>query len=149
MCADSVCRKLEKFVSDPDFEPDKVAYASNAAAGMCKWVRAMVTYHHVAKHVAPKKKRLAEATAALEKAEAVLTAKKEELAGVMALLDSLNKQLEAAKAREAQLADDVENCKVKLDRAQQLTHGLGVEKKRYAVPVFASVHVCVCGHAVA
>ena len=33
-----------KFMTNPDFEPDKVRVASTACEGLCKWVRAMDVY---------------------------------------------------------------------------------------------------------
>ena len=38
-----------KYVPNPDFDPDKAAAASSACAGLCKWVRAMESYDRVAK----------------------------------------------------------------------------------------------------
>jgi dynein heavy chain len=38
-----------KYMEDPEFEPDKVAKASSAAEGLCRWVRAMEVYDRVAK----------------------------------------------------------------------------------------------------
>ena len=43
---------------NPDFTPDSVGKVSGAARGLCLWVRAMETYGHVAKEVAPKKAKL-------------------------------------------------------------------------------------------
>lgn len=36
-------------MTDPDFNPRKVARASSAAKGLCKWVIAMEQYDRVAK----------------------------------------------------------------------------------------------------
>ena len=33
-----------KYVTNPDFEPEKIRSASNAAEGLCKWVLAMESY---------------------------------------------------------------------------------------------------------
>lgn len=41
-----------------EFQPERVAKASSAAEGLCRWVRAIESYDQVAKHVAPKKARL-------------------------------------------------------------------------------------------
>lgn len=46
-------------MTDTNFDPKVVARASQAAEGLCKWVRAMVLYDQVIKIVAPKKAKLA------------------------------------------------------------------------------------------
>jgi len=50
-----------RYTNNPDFDPPKIAQASTACEGLCKWVCAMDTYDAVAKVVAPKKAKLAEA----------------------------------------------------------------------------------------
>lgn len=61
-----------RYTDNKDFDPDKVKNGSVAAAGLCKWVHAMVVYNRVAKVVAPKKAALAEAEATLGHAMAEL-----------------------------------------------------------------------------
>lgn len=34
----------DKYISNPDFVPEKIKNASTAAEGLCKWVRAMESY---------------------------------------------------------------------------------------------------------
>lgn len=36
-------------MTNPDFDPTKVAKASSAAEGLCKWITAMEVYDRVAK----------------------------------------------------------------------------------------------------
>lgn len=38
-----------EFMTNPDFDPSKVANASSAAEGLCKWITAMEVYDRVAK----------------------------------------------------------------------------------------------------
>lgn len=38
-----------EYMSNPDFDPTKVAKASSAAEGLCKWITAMEVYDRVAK----------------------------------------------------------------------------------------------------
>ena len=38
-----------KYCTNPDFDPAKVAKASSAAEGLCKWILAMEIYDRVAK----------------------------------------------------------------------------------------------------
>ena len=46
-----------EFSVNPEFDPAKVAKASSACEGLCKWVKAMEAYDRVAKVVAPKKEK--------------------------------------------------------------------------------------------
>lgn len=55
-----------RFIKDPAFTPEQAKKASAAAEGLCKWVHAMDKYEGVAKVVAPKQAKLAEAEAAYE-----------------------------------------------------------------------------------
>lgn len=52
-------------MSNPDFDPALIKNASTACEGLCRWVRAMDTYDRVAKVVAPKKEKLAQAESEL------------------------------------------------------------------------------------
>ena len=38
-----------EYMTNPDFNPSKVAKASSAAEGLCKWIQAMEVYDRVAK----------------------------------------------------------------------------------------------------
>ena len=56
---------MYRYMTNPDFEPSLIKNASTACEGLCRWVRAMDVYDRVAKVVAPKKAKLAEAEAEL------------------------------------------------------------------------------------
>lgn len=45
----------QKFVGNPEFDPDKIRNASTACEGLAKWVLAIEKYDIVARVVAPKK----------------------------------------------------------------------------------------------
>eukprot|EP01084_Bolivina_argentea_P091346 164444_1 len=49
-----IVQKVQKYIDNPEFEPDKIASASGACKGLCLWVRALHTYDRVAKVVKPK-----------------------------------------------------------------------------------------------
>lgn len=63
------------YTDDTDFDPEKVKKGSVAAAGLCKWVHAMVVYNRVAKVVGPKRVALAEAESTLAQAMSDLSEK--------------------------------------------------------------------------
>jgi dynein heavy chain len=119
------------FMDHPDFKPEIIAKASQAAEGLCKWCCAMITYDRIAKIVAPKK-------AALEKAEhelavmlAALEAKQAALKKVEDELKSLEDQLAAAKQKKLDLESQAGLCDKKIIRANQLLDGLGGERERW------------------
>lgn len=118
------------FIPNPEFDPVKVRTASSAAEGLCKWVKAMEQYDRVAKVVAPKKERLAEAEASLKETMAVLNTKRAELKEVEDRLASLQKLFEEKTKEKEQLEEQVDMCAKKLERAQKLIGGLGGEKDR-------------------
>ncbi len=74
-----------RYCTIPDFNPDVIKSASTACEGLCKWVRAMEVYDRVAKVVAPKKAKLAEAEAELSIQMARLNEKRAELKEVLGM----------------------------------------------------------------
>lgn len=75
--------KIRKdYLTNPNFDPDKVKTSSTACQGLCKWVFAMSEYDKVAKVVAPKKKALAEAQATYNDAMTKLEIKRAQLAEI-------------------------------------------------------------------
>lgn len=67
------------YLTNPDFDPEKIKKVSTACEGLCRWVIAMSEYDEIAKIVAPKKRALAEAEAAYDKAMELLNFKREQL----------------------------------------------------------------------
>ncbi|CAM9445138.1 unnamed protein product [Ectocarpus fasciculatus] len=121
------------FISNEEFDPVKVAKASKAAEGLCRWVGAMITYDRVAKIVAPKKAALLEAERALAATMAALNAKKAALQKVEDELQALQDNLNAAKQKKLDLENQASNCDAKIGRANQLLDGLGGERERWGV----------------
>ncbi|PNH07360.1 Dynein heavy chain 7, axonemal [Tetrabaena socialis] len=129
--APHIITAVRPYIDMPEFEPSVVKKASAAAYGLCCWVRAMEAYDRVAKVVAPKKAKLAEAEAEYGELMVGLTAKKAELADLEAKLAELKGRLGAMQARKAGLEAEVDLCEKKLDRATKLIGGLGGEKSRW------------------
>ncbi|XP_026667107.1 dynein heavy chain 12, axonemal-like [Ceratina calcarata] len=120
------------YISDSSFKPHIVAKASSAAEGLCKWVRAMVSYDEVAKAVAPKKEKLLIAQKECNEAEAFLKEKQETLDALNAKLEALNSSLRETQQQKIELEREVEDCTVKLRKAENLMASLGGEKDRWA-----------------
>lgn len=53
-----ILQKLQKYINNPDFVPEKVEKVSKACKSMCMWVRAMDLYSRVVKVVEPKRQKL-------------------------------------------------------------------------------------------
>ncbi|KAG9269584.1 dynein heavy chain 12, axonemal [Astyanax mexicanus] len=121
-----------EYMTNPDFDPTKVAKASSAAEGLCKWITAMEVYDRVAKVVAPKKANLIVAQQSLAATMALLNQKRAELKEVEDRLAALKKTLEEKTEEQAQLQFQVDLCARKLERAEKLIGGLGGEKTRWS-----------------
>ncbi|PWA31711.1 hypothetical protein CCH79_00006705 [Gambusia affinis] len=129
----AVMQKIRsEYMTNPDFDPSKVAKASSAAEGLCKWIKAIEVYDRVAKVVAPKKQSLAEAQESLAVTVALLDQKRSELKEVEDRLASLQKTFEEKTEEKAQLEYQVDLCAKKLERAEKLIGGLGGEKTRWS-----------------
>ncbi|ROL53285.1 Dynein heavy chain 7, axonemal [Anabarilius grahami] len=120
-----------EYMTNPDFDPTKVAKASSAAEGLCRWITSMEVYDRVAKVVAPKKANLIVAQESLAATMALLNQKRAELKEVEDRLASLQKTLEEKTEEKAQLEFQVDLCARKLERAEKLIGGLGGEKSRW------------------
>lgn len=127
-----VMKKIRtEYVTNPEFDPAKVVKASSAAEGLCKWILAMEVYDRVAKVVAPKKIKLAEAETSLAATMKILNAKRAELKEFQDKLAELQTNFKAATEKKEHLEYQVDLCAKKLDRAQKLIGGLGGEKSRW------------------
>ncbi|KAM9226992.1 LOW QUALITY PROTEIN: dynein axonemal heavy chain 12 [Leptosomus discolor] len=120
-----------EYLTNPEFEPQKVAKASSAAEGLCKWIMAMEVHDRVAKVVAPKKDRLREAQQSLAETLTLLNHKREELAAVENHLAALERTFTEKTEERAHLEFQVDLCAKKLERAEKLIGGLGGEKSRW------------------
>ncbi|ESP01004.1 hypothetical protein LOTGIDRAFT_225521 [Lottia gigantea] len=127
-----VMQKIRKeYIGNPEFDPVKVANASSAAEGLCKWITAMEIYDRVAKVVAPKKAKLAEAETDLKTTMDMLNEKRAELAAVEKRLADLKASFQEMTDKKERLEYQVDLCGKKLVRAEKLIGGLGGEKERW------------------
>ena len=94
----------KEYTTNPEFDPTKVAKASSAAEGLCKWVLAMEIYDRVVKIVAPKKIKLAKAEA--------------DLAATMQQLDTKRAELKEIEERLAALQETFQNMVDEKDKLE-------------------------------
>ncbi|XP_051841933.1 dynein axonemal heavy chain 7 [Antechinus flavipes] len=133
----------KNYLPNPDFVPEKIRNASTAAEGLCKWVIAMDSYDKVAKVVAPKKIKLAQAEGELKIAMDGLKKKQAALKEVQDKLAKLQETLELNKQKKADLENQVDLCSKKLERAEQLIGGLGGEKTRWSLSALDLGHLYI------
>ncbi|XP_053995911.1 dynein axonemal heavy chain 7-like isoform X3 [Hylaeus anthracinus] len=130
---DNVIEKIRKqYLTNPDFDPEKIKKVSTACEGLCRWVYAMSEYDKVSKVVAPKRRALAEAQKVYDTAMENLEAKREQLGQVQEKLQSLREILEQRRIAFQNMSDKVANCETKLKRAEELIGGLGGEYTRWS-----------------
>lgn len=131
----SVITKIGPYMNNDSFTPEAVARVNKACTSICMWVRAMYTYHQIALQVEPKRKALAEAEAAAARAQATLSEAQASLREVEEKIAKLEADYDKAVAKQDQLAKEVNDCKVKLERAEKLIGGLGGERVRWTETV--------------
>jgi dynein heavy chain len=129
--SDDILNKVEPYTKRDDFTPEVILKSSKAAAGLCKWVHAMVVYNRVSKIVKPKRESLKLATAQLEEAEGVLAGKRAELAEATERIEALQRELADTMARKEDLQAQVDKCETQLNRAEKLLSGLSGERGRW------------------
>ncbi|KZC14323.1 Dynein heavy chain 7, axonemal, partial [Dufourea novaeangliae] len=130
---DSVIERIRKhYLTNPDFDPEKIKKVSTACEGLCRWVGAMSEYDKVSKVVAPKKKALAEAQRIYDNAMETLQTKREQLRQVQEKLRALEELLEQRRIAFQNMSDKVTDCETKLKRAEDLIGGLGGEYTRWS-----------------
>ncbi|XP_011702284.1 PREDICTED: dynein heavy chain 7, axonemal-like isoform X3 [Wasmannia auropunctata] len=130
---DKVIETIRKeYLTNPDFDPEKIKKVSTACEGLCRWVIAMSDYDTIAKIIAPKKKALAQAEAVYHNAIEKLNLKREQLRQVQKKLLDLQETLNKRKMEFQIMSDQVADCEMKLKRAEDLIGGLGGEYARWS-----------------
>ncbi|KAG8459526.1 hypothetical protein KFE25_012861 [Diacronema lutheri] len=129
--------RIEPYMNDPNFEPKKIEAVSKSCKAMCQWVRAMYTYHHVAKNVEPKRRALTAAQEELDVLTENLTKLRAALKEVEDKIAELEFSFNQSVAKKESLQRQVDDATVKMDRAGRLLGGLGGEKVRWQATVQA------------
>ncbi|KAM4809142.1 dynein axonemal heavy chain 6 [Rhinophrynus dorsalis] len=123
--------KLQKYINNPDFVPEKVEKVSKACRSMCMWVRAMDLYSRVLKDVEPKKQKLAAAQAELDATMSTLREKQIKLKSVEEQIKALQDQYDKSLDEKEALAKTMALTQARLNRAGKLTSALGDEQVRW------------------
>ncbi|XP_062985188.1 dynein axonemal heavy chain 6 [Elgaria multicarinata webbii] len=123
--------KLQKYMNNPDFVPEKVEKVSKACKSMCMWVRAMDLYSRIVKVVEPKRQKLNAAQAELDVTLATLRDKQKKLRQVEEQIQELQDQYEKSLDEKESLARTMALTQARLNRAGKLTAALGDEQVRW------------------
>ena len=124
-------RKVAKMVNSELFDIEKITKINSAAAGIAKWVEAIVKFDEVTKAIAPLEEAQAKAEADASALNATLAEKRAILKDVEDKLQGLNDKLKEKVDLKAELEYDMDQCEKKLVRAEKLIGGLGGEKERW------------------
>ncbi|XP_029991393.1 dynein heavy chain 1, axonemal [Sphaeramia orbicularis] len=128
---DNVITLVQPYIDNEEFQPASIAKVSKACTSICEWVRAMHTYHFVAKGVEPKRQALKEAQEDLAVTQRILDDAMEKLAAVEGGIATLQAKYEDCVAKKDELDKKYRLCEARLIRADKLIGGLADEKVRW------------------
>ncbi|XP_076873752.1 dynein axonemal heavy chain 6 isoform X2 [Brachyhypopomus gauderio] len=126
-----VLQRLQRYIQNPDFVPEKVEKVSRACRSMCMWVRAMDLYSRVLKEVGPKRQKLAAAQAELDATMATLMEKQAKLQEVESQIKVLQEQFDSSVGEKETLAQSMALTEARLVRSGKLTAALADEQVRW------------------
>ncbi|KAK2951696.1 putative Dynein axonemal heavy chain 1 [Blattamonas nauphoetae] len=133
---DKLKAKLKKtYISSPNFQPEVVESVSKAAKSLCTWVRALYDYSEVAKEVAPKREKVKKSQEQLAEMKQKLADKKAELREVEEKMETLERRYNASVRKKEEIETNIDNTRIKLERAEKLTSGLSDEYTRWTETV--------------
>merc|ERR1719440_1172553 len=124
-------KKIAKYVTLEEMNPENMKKISSAATGLAMWVGAMYLYHGVAKEVGPKKAKLEEMNTLLNAANAKLAEKQAMLKEVLDKVAMLQQQCDETVAEKNRLVAESEQTALRLVNAEKLTVGLSAEGVRW------------------
>lgn len=144
---ETIIKKLQKYIVDPNMQVDVVTKVSQAAKGLCMWIHAMNVYHKVAKEVAPKRERVDAMNRQLAQANASLKEKQDALQAVLDKVAALQEQCDSTVAEKLELETAQEQTALRLANAEKLTSGLSSEGVRWKTNLegFAAQRVALIG----
>nr|XP_014351765.1 PREDICTED: dynein heavy chain 6, axonemal-like [Latimeria chalumnae] len=126
-----ILQKLQKYLNNPEFVPEKVEKVSKACKSMCMWVRAMDLYSRVVKEVEPKRQKFGAAQAELDATLSTLQDKQRKLKDVEDQIQKLQDHYDKSVGEKESLAKTMALTQARLTRAGKLTSALGDEQVRW------------------
>lgn len=132
---ESVVRKVNPILQDPNFDIQSIKNSSEALVGIVKWSQAMMKYYELLKIVNPKREQVKVMQEKSKIVQAELAKKRKQLAELDQKLADINAKLQMLKDQETQLNNEITDSMVKLDRANKIIEGLSGEKERWTETV--------------
>lgn len=126
-----IMKKIRYYISLPEFDINKIKNTSHAVHSLCSWIYAIEAYDKASKHVKPKQARLVKSKAEYEVVRRGLEMARKELEGVETRIATLNTKLEEMQAKKRAYEKNMEECTIKLERADKFLGRVGGEKERW------------------
>ncbi|XP_043280985.1 dynein beta chain, ciliary-like [Venturia canescens] len=130
-----VVKAIQPYINDKDFEPDFIYSKSQAAAGLCSWVKNIMVFHYINENVKPLRAALTQANAELKAALDKLASLQARLTELQKVLEVLSEKMNVALAEKQKCQDEWDSTAMTIDLANRLVNGLGSEKIRWAETV--------------
>ena len=124
-----------ELMTNPDFTYERAESSAYALKFMYAWVDAMFKFHKVFINTKPLREQLDSMKKIVAEKTEELKVKKAELTKINDKIQELEDLFESKIAEKERLTKEINNCEIKLDRAQKLTEGLSDEKVRWGVEV--------------
>ena len=128
---EELIEKITPKIQNEKFRPEVIRGVSIACEAMCKWVHAMFNFYHVNRQVEPLRIQVAQLNAELAVSMAKLKEAQTRLKEVRDKIEELEKDYETCIQRQEFLKEKINECEVKLERAEKLIGGLGGEQVRW------------------
>uniref|UniRef100_A0A0K0EA45 AAA domain-containing protein n=2 Tax=Strongyloides stercoralis TaxID=6248 RepID=A0A0K0EA45_STRER len=119
------------YLSREDLDLENIKASSVAAEGLCKWIKGIDTYLKINEIIEPKKKKLREAEALVKTEMKSLELKRKALNEISERLQKLSDQFSQMSQRKEDLIENINNCEIKMARAERLLNALTKEKGKW------------------
>ncbi|XP_015433748.1 PREDICTED: dynein beta chain, ciliary-like [Dufourea novaeangliae] len=130
-----VVKAIQPYINNKEFDPEIIYSKSQAAAGLCSWVRNIMVFHYINETVKPLRNALAQANAELKAALDHLNSLRGRLAELQKVLDVLGERMNAALEEKQKCQDEADATALTIDLANRLVNGLASEKIRWTETV--------------
>ncbi|XP_025160705.1 dynein beta chain, ciliary-like [Harpegnathos saltator] len=130
-----VVRAIQPYIINKGFDPEFVYSKSQAAAGLCSWVKNIMVFHYINESVKPLRAALAQANAELKAAMDKLNSLRGRLAELQKVLDVLEEKMSVALVAKQKCQDEAEATAFTINLANRLVNGLASENIRWAETV--------------
>ncbi|XP_011314378.1 dynein beta chain, ciliary-like [Fopius arisanus] len=126
-----VVKAIQLYINDKEFEPQFIYSKSQAAAGLCSWVKNIMVFHYINESVKPLRQALVQANAELKTAMEKLTALQSRLSELQKVLEVLGAKMSTALGEKQKCQDEADATALTIDLANRLVNGLASEKVRW------------------